>query len=101
MKKILTILLILILVNGVQAQNKKRNSSNDRSGLVLSGVGVLSMSIGFLVPDGSEWTYSGGKYNSNIVRKPFYKNPARVACIGIGLTLTIGGGVFTHRSNKY
>jgi hypothetical protein len=51
------------------------------------------MSIGFLLPDGSEWTFAKG-YNSQRIVKPFYKNPARVACIGIGLTLTIGGAAY-------
>lgn len=89
MKTILTICLLILSIN-LQAQHKYRPNTDDRSGIVLSGIGVLSMSIGILVPDGSEYTYNG-KYLQNRVNKPFYKNPSRDCCIVIGLTLTISG----------
>lgn len=90
MKNIIIIILMLLSIT-LNAQNKRINRNKDKStGVALTSVGILSMSIGFLVPDGSEWTFSKG-YNSTVITKPFYKNPSRVACIGIGLTISIGG----------
>lgn len=91
MKKILLTLLISSSLSSF-AQYKKRDYS-DKPGTGIMVVGCIAMSIGFLLPDGSEWTFANG-YNSQRIVKPFYKNPARVTCIGIGLTLTIGGAAY-------
>jgi len=96
MKKILLTLLISSSLSSF-AQYKKRDYSY-KSGTGLIAVGCIAMSIGFLLPDGSEWTFAKG-YNSQRIVKPFYKNPARVACIGIGLTLTIGGAAY-NKTNR-
>ena len=76
----------------------KKQYSGNKAGMGLVAAGAISMSIGFLLPDGSEWTFAKG-YNSQIITKPFYRNPARVTCIGIGLTLSIGGLIYNknHR----
>jgi len=98
MKNILLTLLICSTLS-VNAQYKKQKQSNpDKPGTGLMVAGCIAMSIGFLLPDGSEWTFANG-YNSQRIVKPFYKNPARVACIGIGLTLTIGGATY-NKTNR-
>lgn len=96
MNKVLLTLLILSSLNS-NAQYKKHDRSS-KPGTGLIAVGCIAMSIGFLLPDGSEWTFANG-YNSQRIVKPFYKNPARVACIGIGLTLTIGGAAY-NKTNR-
>lgn len=94
--KLIILAFIAFLHLNVNAQSRSKKSySNDKAGIGLVASGALSMSIGFLIPDGSEWTYSKG-YNSQIITKPFYKNPSRVACIGVGLTLTIGGFAYNR-----
>lgn len=93
MKKIITIVILSCLCyhTAFSQIRKKQSQSVDRSsGSVLIAAGIISMSIGVFIPDGSEWTFAKG-YNSTIITKPFYKNPSRVACIGIGLTISIGG----------
>lgn len=95
--KLIILALLTFLSLNVNAQQKsKKTHSSDKAGYGLVTAGAISMSIGFLIPDGSEWTFSKG-YNSQVITKPFYKNPARVACIGVGLTLTIGG--FAYNKN--
>ena len=96
MKKILLTLLISSSLNSNAQYKKQDRSSKPGTGLI--AVGCIAMSIGFLLPDGSEWTFANG-YNSQRIVKPFYKNPARVACIGIGLTLTIGGAAY-NKTNR-
>jgi len=95
MKKVLLTLLTLSSLSS-SAQRKKQPHS-DKPGTVVIVAGCLSMGIGFLLPDGSEWTYANN-YNAQRIVKPFYKNPARDACIGIGFTLTIGG--FTYNKTN-
>ena len=96
MKKILLTLLVCTSLNA-NAQYKKQNKT-DKPGTIVMVAGCVAMSIGFLIPDGSEWTFANG-YNSQRIVKPFYKNPARVTCIGIGLTLTIGGAAY-NKTNR-
>lgn len=96
MKQILLTLLVVSSLNS-NAQYKKHDRSS-QPGIGLIAVGCIAMSIGFLLPDGSEWTFAKS-YNSQRIVKPFYKNPARVACIGIGLTLTIGGAAY-NKTNR-
>ena len=96
-KLIIGVLLLASLTISAQSKSKKQDSGN-KAGMGLVAAGAISMSIGFLLPDGSEWTFAKG-YNSQIITKPFYRNPARVTCIGIGLTLSIGGLIYNknHR----
>ena len=96
MKKILLTLLISSSLSSFAQYKKRDHSSKPGTGLI--AVGCIAMGIGFLLPDGSEWTFAKG-YNSQRIVKPFYKNPARVACIGIGLTLTIGGAAY-NKTNR-
>ena len=96
MNKVLLTLLVLSSLSS-SAQRKKQAHS-DKPGSVVIVAGCLSMGIGFLLPDGSEWTYANN-YNAQRIVKPFYKNPARDACIGIGLTLTIGGAAY-NKTNR-
>jgi hypothetical protein len=96
MRNVLLTLLVCASLSA-NAQYKKQDHSY-KSGTGLIAVGCIAMSIGFLLPDGSEWTFAKG-YNSQRIVKPFYKNPARVACIGIGLTLTIGGAAY-NKTNR-
>jgi len=96
MNKVLLTLLILSSLNSNAKYKKHDRSSKPGTGLI--AVGCIAMSIGFLLPDGSEWTFANG-YNSQRIVKPFYKNPARVTCIGIGLTLTIGGAAY-NKTNR-
>lgn len=96
MKKIILTLLVCASLN-TNAQYKKQDRP-DKPGAMVIVAGCVAMSIGFLVPDGSEWTY-GREYNYQRLTKPFYKNPSRVVCIGIGLTLTIGGIAY-NKTNR-
>lgn len=96
MKQILLTLLVVSSLSS-SAQTKKQTYSN-KPGTGLIAVGCIAMGIGFLLPDGSEWTYANN-YNAQRIVKPFYKNPARVTCIGIGLTLTIGGATY-NKTNR-
>lgn len=97
--KLLILAFITFLSLNVNAQQKsKKAHSSDKAGYGLVTVGAISMSIGFLIPDGSEWTFSKG-YNSQVITKPFYRNPARMTCIGLGLTISIGGLIY-NKNNK-
>lgn len=98
LKLIILIFLAFLALNVNAQQKSKKTHSSDKAGIGLITVGAISMSIGFLIPDGSEWTFSKG-YNSQVITKPFYRNPSRVACIGVGLTLSIGGLIYNknHR----
>lgn len=97
MKKILLITCLLLSLSS-NAQ-KKYNQYNDNSGLVLASTGLLSITIGLLVPDGSEWTYKS-YYDTKKTYKPFYMNPARDCMMVFGLSLTIGGLRYNHINNK-
>lgn len=93
MKKLLIV--ALLLITSVCSAQKKYTGSDDKSGLVLASVGATSITIGLFVPDGSEWTYKNS-YNSQIITKPFYKNPARDCMITFGVAITIGGLRYNH-----
>jgi hypothetical protein len=89
-KLILLLILIYISMSGNAQSRYKKPKHSDKPGTGIIVAGCISMGIGFLLPDGSEWTFKD-RYNSQIITKPFYQNPSRDICIGIGLTLTIGG----------
>lgn len=97
MKKLLIGVLLLSSLS-VSAQHKNPIHLN-KSGNGLIIAGCISMSIGFLIPDGSEWTYSSGGLTGTIVRRPFYTNTSRMSCIGVGLTISIGGLIY-NKNNK-
>ena len=96
MKKLLIGVLLLSSLSASAQHKNPIHLNKSGNGLIIAG--CISMSIGFLIPDGSEWTFSKG-YNSQVITKPFYRNPARMTCIGLGLTISIGGLIY-NKNNK-
>lgn len=96
MKQLITLMLILACLSST-AQNKLRQN-DDKSGFLITGTGVVFSIIAIAVPDGGNWTYSNG-YNSKVINKSFFQQPTRVAMLGVGLTVSIGGLIYQKRNN--
>jgi len=78
------------------SQNKLKQT-DDKSGFLIAGTGMVFSIIAITVPDGGNWTYSNG-YNSKVINKSFFTQPARVTMLGVGLTLSIGGLIYQQRN---
>jgi len=100
MKKIITIILLLICIN-VNAQSRPKVSySKDNTGVVMSISGIIFSTIALTVSDGSEMTWKNtGPYMQQRVYKPWYQNPSRLVMFTAGITLTIGGGIY-HKNKR-
>ena len=99
MRQLITIALIFVCLTGFgQNRKNKVHYNNDKTGLVIAGSGILISAIAITVPDGGNWTYAGG-YNSQVIYKPFFQQPARVTMLCVGVTFSIGG-LISQKQNK-
>lgn len=83
------------------AQNKLRfKNSSDKTGIAMLLGGVVISTIAISIPDGTEWTYANtGPNTQHMVYTPFFKQPARVGMLVVGVTFSITG-LFYIKNNK-